>query len=71
MPPIKGDKDELKEGKGLKILISNTQLTTFPVLVAQVKAQNNSYKLKSEIRRQILYYFTSIIKSLYNNFVRI
>ena len=39
MPPIKGDKDELKEGKGLKILISNTQLTTFPVLVAQVKAK--------------------------------
>ena len=64
MPQIQGDEDEVKEGKGLKILTPNTQLTRFPVLLAQVKAENNSYKLKSEIRRQILYLFTSIIKSL-------
>ena len=43
-------------GAGLKILTLIKLLTRFPVLLAQKKAGNHSYKLKSEIR-QILYLF--------------
>ena len=46
MPPLEGD-EKVKEGKGLKILIPNKLLTRFPILLAQIKAGNNSYKLKN------------------------
>ena len=45
MPPL-----EVKEGKGLKILIPSKLLTRLPVLLAQIKAENYSYKLKDEIK---------------------
>ena len=54
MPPQERD-EELKEGKGLKVLTPKKILTRLPILLAQVKAGNNSsYKLENEIR-QILY----------------
>ena len=43
MPPLKGD-EEVKEGKGLKILSPYKLLTRLPILLAQMKAGNNSYK---------------------------
>ena len=58
MQPVEGDKEEVKEGKVLKILTSNKLLTRLPILLAQIKAENNSNKLKTEIR-QILYLFVS------------
>ena len=54
MPLLEGDEKELKEGKGLKILTPNKLLTRLPILLVQIKAGNNLYKLKNEIR-QILY----------------
>ena len=45
MPPLEGD-EEVKEGKGLKILTPNKLLTRLPILLAQIKAGNNSYRLK-------------------------
>ena len=33
-----GDEEEVKEGKGLKILLPNKFLTRFPILLAQIKA---------------------------------
>ena len=54
IPPLEGDEEEAKERKGLKIFTSNKLLTRLPILLAQIKAGNNSYKLKNEIR-QILY----------------
>ena len=42
------------EGTGLNILTLNKLLTRLPILLAQVKAGNNSCKLKNQIR-QILY----------------
>ena len=54
MQPLEGDEKEVKEGKGLKILTPNKLLTRLPTLPAQIKAGNNSDKLKNEIR-QILY----------------
>ena len=41
MPPLEEDQEEVKEGKGLKILTPNKLLTRLPVLLAQIKAGNN------------------------------
>ena len=43
-----------QQGKGLKILTSNQLLSRLPISLAQLKARNNSQKLKNEIR-QLLY----------------
>ena len=50
MPPLEGDEEEVKEEEWIKILTPNKLITRFPVLLAQIKATNNSYKLKNEIR---------------------
>ena len=55
MPPLEGD-EEVKEGKGLKILTPNKFLTRLSILLAQIKSENNSYKIKSEIRLDFQYY---------------
>ena len=54
MPLLEGDEEEVKKGKGLKILTPNKLLTRLPILLAQMKVRNNSNKLKNKIR-QILY----------------
>ena len=68
MPPPEVDK-EVKEGKGLKILTPNKLLTSLSALLAQVKADSNSYKLKIEIRQilYLMYQHNKIAKTLYNN----
>ena len=43
-----------QRGQGLKILTPNQMLSRLPISLAQLKAGNNSEKLKTEIR-QILY----------------
>ena len=71
MPPLEGDK-EVKEGKRLKVLTPNKLLTRLPLFLAQIKAGNNSYKLKNEIR-QILYLLhqhNKITKKIYNNLIK-
>ena len=45
MPPLDGDEEEVKEGKGLKLLITAKFLSRLPILLAQIKAGNNSNKL--------------------------
>ena len=67
MPPLEGD-EEVKEGKGLKILTPNKLLPRFPVLLVQVKAGSNSYKLKNDIRQilYLLYQHNKITKKVYN-----
>ena len=57
---------------GLKVLTPNKLLTRLPILLAQIKARNNSYKLKSEIR-QILYLLSQhnkIPKKICNNLIK-
>ena len=49
IPAPESDK-EVKEGKRLKILTLNKLLTRLPILLPQIKAGNNSYKLKNKIR---------------------
>ena len=43
-----------QQGSGLKIVTPNQMLSRLPITVAQLKAGNNSEKLKNEIR-QLLY----------------
>ena len=42
IPPLKGDEEKVKEEKSLQILTPNELLTRLPVLLAQIKAGNNS-----------------------------
>ena len=71
MPPLEGDK-EVKEGRGLKILIPKKLLTRLPILLAQIKAGNNLYKLKDEIKQllYIMYQHNKITKEVYNNLIK-
>ena len=43
-----------QRGRGLRILTTHQMLSRLPILLAQLKAGNNSEKLKNEIR-QILH----------------
>ena len=66
------DDKEVKEGKGIKILTPNKLLTRLPISLAQIKVQNNLYKLKKEIR-QILYLLhqhNKMIKRVSNNLIK-
>ena len=56
-------------GLGLKILTPNQMLSRFPITLAQLKAGNNSEKLKNEIRQLLysLYRSKKLTKQLYKN----
>ena len=83
MPPLEGDKEEsdmpllesnekVRERKVVKILTRNKLLTRLPILLAQIKAGNNSYKLKSEIKQilYLLYQHNKIFRKVYNNLIK-
>ena len=71
MPRLEGD-GEVKKGKELKTLTPNRLLTRLPILLTQIKAGNNSYKLKHEIRKilYLLYQRNKITKKVYNNLIK-
>ena len=58
--------------KRMKKLTRNKLFTRVPVLSAEIKAGNNSYKLKNEIRTilYLLYQHNKITKEVYNNFMK-
>ena len=72
IPPLEGQEEEVKEGKGLNILTPNKPLTRLPILLAQIKVGNNLYKLKNEIRQilYLLYQHNKITKKVYNNQIK-
>ena len=43
--------DKIKSGQGLKYLTPNQMLSKLPISLEQLKAGNNSEKLKNEIRK--------------------
>ena len=57
-------------GKGLKILTLNQMLCGLPISLAQLKAGNNSEKLKNKIR-QLLYSLYKSKKQFYKSLVDI
>ena len=58
-----------QEGKGLKLLTPNQMLSRLPITLAQLKAGNNSEKLKNKIRQSLysLYRSKNMTKQVYNN----
>ena len=62
-----------QQGKGLKILTPNQMLSRLPISLAQLKAGNNSEKLKNEIRQLLysLYRSKKLTKQLYKSLVDI
>ena len=61
------------EGKGLKILTPNQMLSRLPITLAQLKAGNDSEKLKNEIRQLLysLYRSKKLTKQLYKSLIDI
>ena len=64
---------EQQKGKGLKRLTLNQMLSRLPITLAQLKAENNSEKLKNEIRQFLysLYQLKKLTKQLYESLVDI
>ena len=60
-------------GHGLKILTPNQMLSRLPITLAQLKAGNNSEKLKDEIRQLLysLYRSKKLTKQLYKSLIDI
>ena len=56
MSPLESEEEaaQKQQRKGLKILTPEQMITRLPILLSQLKAGNNSQKLKNEIR-QIVY----------------
>ena len=71
MLSLEGDEKEVKEEKRLKMLTPNNLLTRFPILLAQIKAGNSSYKLEKEIRQilYLLYQHKEITNKVCNNLI--
>ena len=64
--------EEVKKVKRLTVLTPNKLLTRLPILLAQIKAGNNTNKLKNEITQilYLLYQHNKIIKKVYNNLLK-
>ena len=60
-----------QEGRGLKILTPNQMLSFLPISLAQLKAGNNSEKLKNEIRQLLrsLHRSKKLINKLYKSLI--
>ena len=61
-----------QQGLELKILTPNQMLSRLPITLAQLKAGNNSEKLKNEIRQLLysLYKSKKLTKNVYNNLIK-
>ena len=62
-----------QKGEGLKILTPNQLLSRLPIPLAQLKAGNNSEKLKNDIRQLLysLYRSKKLTKEIYKSLVDI
>ena len=73
MPKLETEEEpeQKQKGQGLKIMTPKQMITRFPILLAQLKASNNSQKLKNEIRQiaYSLYRSKNLSKTAYNNLI--
>ena len=62
-----------QEGKGLKIVAPDQMISRLPISLAQLKAGNNSEKLKNGIRQLLysLYCSKKLTKTIFNNLILI
>ena len=61
--------EQKQSGEGLKILTPNQMLSTLPIVLAQLKAGNNSEKLKNKIKQLLysLYRSKKLTKQIYKS----
>ena len=61
--------DQTQRGQGLKLFTPGQMLSRLPITLAQLKAGNNSQKLKNEIRQLLysLYRSKKLTKTIYNH----
>ena len=73
MPELDDEKSAAQgqKGQGLKILTPGQMIVRLPILLAELKADNNSNKLKNEIRQTIysLYRSKNLSKTVYNRVI--
>ena len=64
--------EQNQQGEGIKILTPNQMLSRLPITLAQLKAGNNSEKLKNEIRQLLysLYRSKKMTKKVHNNLIK-
>ena len=69
--PPGSDENKKQNGQGLKILTPQQMITRLPILLAQLKAGNNSQKLKNEIRQLLyhLYRSKNLSKTIFNHLI--
>ena len=69
---IKSGSDTSKKGEGLKTLTNKQMINRLPILLAQIKAGNNSKSLKNELRQilYLLYRSKVLTKTVYNNLIK-
>ena len=60
-----------QKGQGLKILTPKKMITRLPISLAQLKAGNNSQKLKNEIRQIVHSFYRSknLSSTIYNHLI--
>ena len=65
--------DRQKQGQGLNMLTPDLIISRLPITLAQLKAGNNSEKLKNEIRQLLysLYRSKKLTKQLYKSLIDI
>ena len=61
--------NKTQSGQGLKIITPNQMLSRLPISLPYLEAENNSEKLKNEIRQILcsLYILKKLTKTIYNN----
>ena len=65
--------NKIQSGQGLKILTPSQMLSRLPISLAQLKAENDSEKLKNEISQLLysLYRSKKLTKNIYKSLVDI
>ena len=73
MPDLETEESaaQRQQEQGLKILTPEQMITRLPILLDQLKAGNNSQKLKNEIRQILysLYRSKNLSKTIYNHLI--
>ena len=71
MTELESEESAEQRGQGQKILTPNQLLSRLPITLAQLKAGNNSEKLKTEIRQLLhfLYRSKKLTKTIYEHLI--
>ena len=69
MSPLESEAEAAEQGQGLKILTPKQMITRLAILLVQLKAGNNSQRLKNAIRQIVhsLYRSKTLSKTIYNS----